>query len=68
MKANKITNLSTEIKNDLEIVNEHLLYILDILTPVDEQITEIEKIILQNIITALNKLPINNYSAIQKYL
>ena len=53
------------MQSDIEAANDSLLYLLDLLTPMEgQQRTAQEQVYFEVALMAANKLPVNNYSDI----
>ena len=61
-------NLTPEMKIDISAANDALLYLLDLLTPMEgQQRTAQEQVYFEQALFAASKLPINNNAELHKY-
>lgn len=59
--------LSANIQADLNESNAALLFVLDLLTPLNRDRTGKEQVMFDNILNAAKKLPVNNIFDLAKY-
>jgi len=68
MAYSAITAQSKQIQCDISAVNDNLLYLLDLLTPMEGQFrTAQEQVYFETALTAARLLPISNNTELQKY-
>lgn len=66
--AEKHILLTGKMLEDITAANDNLLYLLDLLTPIEgQQRTAQEQVYFETALNAAAKLPINNYTQLAKY-
>lgn len=61
-------NFTPAMQADISIANDALLYLLDLLTPMEgQQRTAQEQVYFEQALFAASKLPINNNAELHKY-
>jgi len=68
MAAEKTILLTGKMLEDITAANNNLLYLLDLLTPMEgQQRTPQEQVYFEIALSAAARLPINNYDQLAKY-
>ncbi len=60
--------IEAAVKADIQAANDSLIYLLDLLTPMEgQQRTAQEQVYFELVLQAVKLLPVNNYNEVCKY-